>query len=68
LGSTLLFIESTTIYPIYLWVITDQVPPRKVNQGVRPFALLDGLLGNEKVIDQTTSLRHGEFFVFPSGG
>jgi hypothetical protein len=56
-----------------LWVITDQVRwpqvlPRKVNQGVGPFALLDGLLGHEKAIDQTTSLRRGEFFVFPSGG
>jgi hypothetical protein len=44
------------------------VPPRKVNQGVRPFTLLDGLLGHEKAVDQTASLRHGEFFVFPSGG
>jgi hypothetical protein len=42
-----------------------QASPRKVNQGVGPFILLDGLLSHEKVIDQTTSLQHGEFFVFP---
>jgi hypothetical protein len=45
-----------------------QAPPRKVNQGVRSFILLDGLLVHEKAIDQAASLRHGEFFVCPSGG
>jgi hypothetical protein len=39
-----------------------------VNQGVGPFALLVGLLGHEKAIDQTTSLRRGEFFICPSSG
>jgi hypothetical protein len=39
-----------------------------VNQGVEPFTFLDGLLGHEKKIDEMSSLRHGEFFVCPSGG
>jgi hypothetical protein len=45
-----------------------QAPPRKVNEGVRSFSLLDGLLVHEKAIDQAASLRRGEFFVCPSGG
>jgi hypothetical protein len=45
-----------------------QAPTRKVNQGVRSFALLYGLLVHEKAIDQAASLRRGEFFVSPSGG
>jgi hypothetical protein len=44
------------------------VPLRKVNQDVGPFVLLDGFLGHKKAIDQTASLRRGEFFIFPSGG
>jgi hypothetical protein len=39
-----------------------------VNQGVGPFVLLDGLLGREKAMDQTTSLRRSEFFISPYGG
>jgi hypothetical protein len=45
-----------------------QAAPRKVNQGVRSFALLDGLLVHEKAIDQAASLWRGEFFVCASGG
>jgi hypothetical protein len=30
LGSTLLFIESTTIHPLYLWVIRDPQPPFRI--------------------------------------
>jgi hypothetical protein len=36
-----------------------------MHHGVSPFVLLDGLLGREKAMDQTTSLRRGEFFVPP---
>jgi hypothetical protein len=39
-----------------------------VNQGVEPFTFFDGLLCHEKKIDETVSLRRGEFFVCPSGG
>jgi hypothetical protein len=39
-----------------------------MNQGIGPFAPLDGLLGHEKAIDQTASLRRGEFFICPSSG
>jgi hypothetical protein len=39
-----------------------------VHQGVGPFVLLNGLLGREKAMDQTTSLRRGEFLISSSSG